>query len=186
MFKLKITVFLSWYPKTLTVYLVNMQLSTNLLGDFYLKAIKGVMVTLLQKKKTPPAAAGEISTQDWMEWWHYRSFYFKTLLVTTLFSEEGVWGFTIGPRYILLRRRQFHTYKFTSCGVIFLPLKPWALNWEQSPAGGAVQWRGGGRAGSRWTGWGGCLRPGGLSDCAEEPSGFPQTRLSSGPIYLLT
>lgn len=128
---------------------------------------------------------GRESTQDWMEWWYYRSFYSKTLLVTTLVSEEGSWGFTLGPSYILLRRRQFSTSKVTSYGVIFPPLKPWALIWEQSPAGGAVQWRGGGRAGSRWTGWGGCLRPGGLSDCAEEPSGFPQTPLSSCPVYLL-
>lgn len=133
----------------------------------------------------PPAAAGVVSTQDWMEWWYYRSLHSKTLLVTTLFSEEGVWGFTLGPSYILLRRRQFNTSKVTSYGVIFPPFKTWALNWEQSPAGGAVQWRGGGRAGSRWTGWGGCLRPGGLSDCAEEPSGFPQTLLSSCPVYLL-
>lgn len=123
------------------------------------------------KNKTPTSAAGGISTQDWMEWWYYR-------------SEEGVWGFILGPSYILLHRRQFNKSKVTSFGVIFPPLKPRALNWEQSPAGGAVQWGGAGRAGSRWTGWGGGLRPGGLSDCAEEPSGFPQTLLSSCPVYL--
>lgn len=115
-----------------------MQPRTNLLGDFYLKAIKGVMVRPLQKIKHQLQHPGGFQPKTgWSDDITGQS----TLkhLVATLFSEEGVWGFILGPSYILLHRRQFKKSKVTSFGVLFPPLEPRAGNWEQSPAGGAVQ-----------------------------------------------